>query len=301
MSAVTTEAGNAASPAASARSFSDGLGMKGWGLIFLIPYVLVFAAFVVYPVLYGFWLGSRPEIYVQLFKDPAFWTAYTNTIIFLFVAVNLKFLLALGISGFFVVQRRWIQVMLVIFILPWAMPSIPTILSFRFMLNAEWGIINAEYFRWTFQDGPGGPGWLNRPDLAFMWSIIVHIWKSLPFWTLILITGRLAIPQDQYEAAAVDGASPWQQFRFITWPALATLYITSTLLSMIWTLGDFNSVYLLTGGGPGDKTHVLATLGVRYLRIDQLELGIAAIITAMPLIVPMVWFMVKRLSRGPGE
>jgi multiple sugar transport system permease protein len=264
--------------------------------LLLAPYVVVFALFVVYPVLYGFWLGSNPAIYRQLFADPAFLQTYLNTIVFLMVAVNVKFALAMALSGFFVIQRRWIQVMLVIFILPWAMPSIPTILSFRFMLNAEWGVINSEYFRWTFQDGPG---WLNEPGLAFMWSIIVHIWKSLPFWTLILITGRLAIPQELYEAASVDGASRWQQFRHITWPSLATLYVTSTLLSMIWTLGDFNSVYLLTAGGPGDKTHVLATLGVRYLRIDQLELGIASIITAMPLIIPLVWFMVGRLSRGP--
>jgi ABC-type sugar transport system permease subunit len=78
----------------------------------------------------------------------------------------------------------------------------------------------------------------------------VHIWKSLPFWTLILMTGRLAISQDLFEAADVDGASWWQKFRFITWPSLRTLYLTCTLLSMIWTLGDFNSVYLLTGGGP---------------------------------------------------
>jgi multiple sugar transport system permease protein len=70
---------------------------------------------------------------------------------------------------------------------------------------------------------------------------------------------------------------------------------------MIWTLGDFNSVYLLTGGGPGDQTHVLATLGIRYLRIDKLSLGIASIIVAMPLVLPMVWFMVRRLSKAPDE
>ena len=128
---------------------------------------------------------------------------------------------------------------------------------------------------------------------------MVHIWKSLPFWTLILVTGRLAIAQDLYEAASVDGASRWQQFRFITWPSLATLYVTSTMLSMIWTLGDFNSVYLLTGGGPGDLNHVLATLGIRYMRNNALDLGIASIIVAMPLILPMVYFMVKRLSKGP--
>ena len=108
--------------------------------------------------------------------------------------------------------------------------------------------------------------------------MLVHIWKSLPFWTLILIAGRLAIPGEQYEAASVDGATRWQKFRFITWPSMRTLYLTSTILSMIWTLGDFNSVYLLTGGGPADLTHVLATLGIRYLRLDQVDLAMATIV-----------------------
>lgn len=271
---------------------ADGLFSAG-GLM-LLPYIVVFCAFVAYPVLYGLWLGLNPESYRQLFQDPAFSTAAINTVIFLMVAVNVKFLMALFLSGFFVVQRPWIKFVLVLFILPWAVPSIPTILSFRFLLNPEWGLVNAQIFKWTFEEGPN---WLNDPTLAFGSAIVVHIWKSLPFWTLILITGRLAIAQDLYEAAAVDGASKWQQFKHITWPSLATLYITSTVLSMIWTMGDFNSVYLLTGGGPGDKTHVLATLGVRYLRIDKLDLGIASIIVAMPFILPLVFYMVRRLQK----
>src|SRR3569833_3693783 len=125
----------------------------------------------------------------------------------------------------------------------------------------------------------------------------MHIWKSLPFWTLILVACRLAIPQEQYDAASVDGASGWQKFRFITWPSMRGLYLTSTILSMIWTLGDFNSVYLLTGGGPADLTHILATLGIRYLRLDQIDLAMATIVCALPLVLPRVDFMMKRLSR----
>ena len=83
----------------------------------------------------------------------------------------------------------------------------------------------------------------------------------------------------------------------MSWPALKTLYITSLILSMIWTLGDFNSVYLLTGGGPADLTHVLATLGIRYLRLDQVDLSMASIVVAMPLVLPLVYFMMKRLSK----
>lgn len=268
-----------------------------WGAIMLAPYVLVFAVMVVYPVAYGLWLGLNWNSYRALFADPIFIRTVVNTIVFLFVAVNLKFLIALGLSGFFVQQRPWIRIVLVLFILPWAVPSIPTILSFRVMLNPENGMLNQQLFQWF--GIMEGPGWLTDPKLAFMSSIFVHIWKSLPFWTLILITGRLAIAQDLYEAASVDGANRWQQFRFITWPSLATLYVTSTMLSMIWTLGDFNSVYLLTGGGPGDLNHVLATLGIRYMRNNNLDLGIASIIVAMPLILPMVFVMVKRLSKGP--
>jgi multiple sugar transport system permease protein len=265
-----------------------------WGLLLLVPYVIVFVVFVVYPVVYGMWLARSPSSYTRLFEDPVFGRTVWNTALFLAIAVNLKFVLALILSGFFIRARPWIKFLSVLFILPWAVPSIPTILSFRFMLNPEWGIVNSLIFRFT---GLDGPNWLNDPWIALGASMVVHIWKSLPFWTLILIAGRLAIPQEQYEAASVDGASSWQKFRFVTWPSLRTLYITSTLLSMIFTLGDFNSVYLLTGGQPADQTHVLATLGIRYLRLDYVDLSMATIICALPLVIPLVWFMMKRLSR----
>jgi multiple sugar transport system permease protein len=265
-----------------------------WGLVLLAPYVLVFIAFVLYPVGYGLWLARHPASYVHLYDDPIFARAAVNTLIFLVVGINLKMLIALFLSGFFIQERSWIKWLSVLFILPWAVPSIPTILSVRFMLNPEWGVVNQLIFKFT---GDDGPNWLNEPSLALSMAMLVHIWKSLPFWTLILMTGRLAISQDLFEAADVDGASWWQKFRYITWPSMRMLYVTCTLLSMIWTLGDFNSVYLLTGGGPADLTHVLATLGIRYLRLDQLDLSMAAIVCALPLVLPLVYVMMKRLSR----
>ena len=268
------------------------------GLVLSLPYVLVFLLFVAYPVAYGFFLASDPVSYRKLFNDPIFAKAIVNSALFLLVVVNLKLLLALFLSGFFVHERWWIKVLAVLFILPWAVPSIPTILSFRFMFNPEWGLVNSLIFKFTQADGPN---WLNERWLAFSMAGAVHIWKSLPFWTLILITGRLAIPKDLYEAAAVDGATRRQQFMYITWPSLRTLYLTCTMLSMIWTLGDFNSVYLLTGGGPSDQTHVLATLGIRYLRLDQLDMAMATIVCALPFVLPLVYFMMKRLSVSPDE
>ena len=265
-----------------------------WGRLLIAPYLIVFLVFVLYPVGYGLWLARHPQSYVKLFEDPIFFSTVINTLIFIIVAINIKMVVAMVLSGFFVTERWWIKILSLIFILPWALPSIPTILSVRFMLNPEWGVINTTIFKLT---GLDGPNWLNHPPLALGFAMLMHVWKSLPFWTLILIAGRLAIPAEQYEAASVDGASNWQKFRFITWPSMRTLYVTSLILSMIWTLGDFNSVYLLTGGGPADLTHVLATLGIRYLRLDQVDLSMASIVVAMPLVLPLVYFMMKRLSK----
>ncbi len=265
-----------------------------WGRLLVLPYLLVFLVFVLYPVGYGLWLARHPESYVKLFDDPIFFRTAVNTLVFLVVAINIKMGVAMVLSGFFIQSRWWIKALSLVFILPWALPSIPTILSVRFMLNPEWGVINSLIFRLT---GLDGPNWLNDPTLALSFSMVMHVWKSLPFWTLILIAGRLAIPSEQYEAAAVDGATNWQKFKFITWPSMKTLYLTSTILSMIWTLGDFNSVYLLTGGGPADLTHVLATLGIRYLRLDQVDLAMASIVVALPAVLPLVYFMMKRLSK----
>ena len=265
-----------------------------WGGALIAPYIAIFLVFVLYPVGYGFWLARHPASYVHLFDDPIFASSVVNTLVFLGVAINVKMALALWLSGFFANTRPWIRWLSVLFILPWAVPSIPTILSFRFMLNPEWGIINSIIFRLTAEDGPN---WLNDRWLALSMAMLVHVWKSLPFWTLIMLAGRLAIPAELYEASSVDGASRWQKFQFVTWPSLKGLYLTSAILSTIWSLGDFNSIYLLTGGGPADLTHVLATLGVRYLRLDQVDLSMATIVCAMPLVLPLVYFMMKRLSR----
>src|ERR1700719_4938399 len=103
-----------------------------WGIVMLSPYILVFLAFVVYPVGYGLWLARHPQSYVALYHDPIFARAAVNTLIFLVVGINIKMLIALFLSGFFIQERSWIRWLSVLFILPWAVPSIPTILSVRF-------------------------------------------------------------------------------------------------------------------------------------------------------------------------
>ena len=265
-----------------------------WGIVLVIPYLVVFLAFVVWPVAYGLWLGSSASAFRTLLADPIYLESAWNTAVFLALGINLKLFLALLLSGFLAQARPWIRWLSVVFILPWAVPSIPTIFSFRWMLNSEWGMLNG--LLWELF-GIEGPWWLIEPRLAFGSVIFVHIWKYLPFWTLILLAGRMAIPTDLYEAATIDGARPLQKFAYVTWPQLKNLYITSTLLSTIWSLGDFNSVYLLTGGGPAEKTHVLATLGIRYaFNLTRIDVGVACVMTALPFLVPLVVLLVRRLG-----
>src|SRR3954467_3912646 len=134
-----------------------------WGLLFVAPYLAIFAAFVVFPVGYAFWLARSPQLYVELAKDPVFARTAVNTLVFLIVAINVKMVIALFLSGFFTHKRWWVKILAVLFVLPWAVPSIPTILSVRFMLNPEWGVINTPIFSLTAEDGPN---WLNDPALA---------------------------------------------------------------------------------------------------------------------------------------
>jgi multiple sugar transport system permease protein len=267
-----------------------------WALAFATPYAAVFVAFVLYPVAYGLWLGSDPASYRQLFADPVYPSAVVNTLIFLFFAVNLKLGLALLLSGLFMRKGWWMKLLLLIFILPWAVPGIPSYISIHWMLNSQWGLINNAIWDLFQTDGPP---WLDNANLALGSVIYAHVWKWLPFWTIIFLAGRMAIPRELYESAEVDGAGRVGRFIHITFPLLASLYFVCTLLSTIWALGDFNSVRFISGGGPALSTHVLATLGIRNaFELGNPALGMAAVLSALPLLIPLVVLLMRQLRKG---
>jgi multiple sugar transport system permease protein len=297
--AVTSTIENSAYARAATRSVRRGKLPRAdrlWALAFAAPYICVFLVFVVYPILYGLWLGSDPDSYRQLFADPVFPSALINTLIYLLVAVNLKLFLALLLSGFFMRRGWWTKAVLLIFILPWAVPAIPSYISIHWMLNSQWGLVNNVIWSLMQIDGPP---WLDNSTLALGSVIYAHIWKWLPFWTIIFLAGRMAIPPELYEAAKVDGASSLSLFRHITVPLLASLYLVCTLLSAIWALGDFNAVRFISGGGPALSTHVLATLGIRNaFEIGNPALGMSTVLSALPVLVPLVILLMRQLRKG---
>lgn len=264
-----------------------------WAVAFCVPYVAMFLAFVVYPIGFGVWMGSDPQLYRDLFEDPAYVGAAINTAIYVGLGVNVKMLLALFLSGLFMRQGWPYKLLLAIFVLPWALPAWPAFMSIHWMLNGEWGLINN--FLWIVF-GVNGPHWLTRDGLAFGAVMLSYLWKALPFTTLILLVGRMAIPRDIIEAAKIDGATGWRMFAHVTFPMIANLYLVVTLLSTVFALGDYNAVTFVTGGGPANATHNLATLSIRYMsNLFRPQLGVATALSALPVLVPVVIILMRKL------
>jgi multiple sugar transport system permease protein len=270
-----------------------------WAVAFALPYVVMFFAFVIYPIAYGLWLGDQPALYEQLFADPRYLTALINTVLYVGIGVNVKMFLAFLLSGFFMRKRWWIKALLVVYILPWATPALPAYISIHWFVNGQWGMLNNLLY---YIFGIDGPIYLNDRWLGLACNIGAYIWKNMPFWTIILLAGRMAIPTELYEAAAVDGANGLRRFFHVTYPLMANLYLVCILLDTVFALGDFNATYFVSGGGPAMQTEVLATLGIRYAFTVALpRLGVATVMTALPVLVPLVIILMRKLRPSEGQ
>jgi multiple sugar transport system permease protein len=267
-----------------------------WSILFVVPYAALFVAFVIYPIVYAVWIGSNPELYAELLSDPRYVRAAVNTVLFVGLAVNLQMILALLLSGFFMRRRRWIRALLVVYILPWTLPAVPAYLSFHWMFVAYPQGLPNNLLETLF--GIEGPFWFNQKWLAITCDIAASIWKWMPLWTLVLLGGRMSIPQDLYDAVDVDGASRYQRFAYITVPLLANLYLISTLVSTIWTFSDYAPVLFVSGGSPAFGSEVVSTLGFHYaLDYANPPLGVAAGLSVLPLLIPAVILLMHRLKR----
>ena len=263
-----------------------------WGIAFVAPYAAIFLAFVLYPFGYVLWLAREPALYRELIDDPLYLPTLVNTLLFVGVGVNVKMFLALLLSGFFLRRRWWIRALLAVFILPWLIAAAQVGISFHWMLIGELGLVDRlleELF------GIDGPLWLNDRSLAVGANTVAYVWKWMPFWTVIFLAARMTIPRDIYDAATVDGATGVRSFVHVTLPLMANLYLVCTLLSTLWTMGDFTTVYLVSAGAPAGHSHVLATLGYRYaFDTARPSLGVAAVLSALPILIPMTIVLMRR-------
>lgn len=263
-----------------------------WGVAFVAPYAAVFLAFVIYPFGYALWLASEPALYPELIADPLYLPTLLNTLVFVGLGVNVKMFLALLLSGFFLRRRWWIRALLAIYLLPWLIASAQVGISFHWMLIGERGLVDGLI---SALFGVDGPLWFNDRVLAVGANTVAYAWKWMPFWTMIFLAARMTIPRDIYDAASIDGATGVRRFVHVTFPLMANLYLVCTLLSLLWTLGEFTTVYLVSGGAPTGQSHVLATLGYRYaFETVRPSLGVAAVMSVLPLLIPATIVLMRR-------
>jgi multiple sugar transport system permease protein len=246
------------------------------------------------PFCYALWLGGRPSLYADLIADPVYAPTVVNTLLFVGLGVNFQIFLALLLSGFFLRRRWWIRALLAVFVLPWGLAVAQACVAIHWMLIGRWGLLDLLL---STLFGIDGPDWLGHRWLALGMNIATYIWRWMPFWTVIFIAGRMMIPRDIYDAAEVDGATGTRRFLHVTVPLLANLYLICTLLSALWALGEFTTVYLVSGGGPALSTEVLATLGFRYaFDLSQPELGVAAVMSVRPVLIPIVIVLMRKVQ-----
>ncbi|PRX97810.1 carbohydrate ABC transporter permease [Allonocardiopsis opalescens] len=189
----------------------------------------------------------------------SFWPRLTWTLVWTVACTALHYGIGLGLAVALNRRLRFRAVYRMLLVLPWAVPPFVSIFIWRYLYNNDFGVFNAM----LRTAGLPTVGWLNDALTAKIAVIAVNVWLGVPFMMLALLGGLQAIPKELYEASRVDGASPWQQFRYITIPGLRQISSTIVLLGTIWSFNMFPVIYLVTEGGPGDSSELLVTYAFR--------------------------------------
>ncbi|MFI5341425.1 MAG: carbohydrate ABC transporter permease [Candidatus Methylomirabilales bacterium] len=270
-------------------------GVPGWeGIVFVAPAVLVLAAVVAFPVadvlvlsLYKTVSRTRSIFvglgnYQRLWADPGFWSALRNSIAFTAGSVLGHVIIGLGFALVLNGIRRGRTLFRVVSLVPWMFSAVVVAITWRWMLDAQFGIINHLLTQLGIWRGP--ILWFENPSLALPALIMTNIWRGFPFASVALLAALQTIPNEQYEAAAVDGAMPFQRFCHITLPNLRFTLTVVVTLDTIWNFKHFDLVQVMTNGGPAGATEVLTTLAYK-VSFENFQFGYAA---AMAVVMSLV-------------
>jgi multiple sugar transport system permease protein len=278
------------------------------GLLFMLPAGVLLLLFLTYPLGLGTWLGftdtkvGRAGVWVgfdnfqYLFGDSVTRLALFNTIFYTVVASIVKFVLGLWLAILLNRHMPFKAFIRAIVLLPFIVPTALSAIAFWWIYDAQfsvvsWVLVKAGIID-TYID------FLGQPWLARLSTIAANIWRGVPFVAICLLAGLQTIPASLYEAAALDGATPWQRFRFVTLPLLTPIIAVVMTFSVLFTFTDFQLIYVLTRGGPLNATHLMATLSFqRAIPGGSLGEG-AAIATAMvPFLLAAILFSYFGLQR----
>lgn len=275
------------------------------GYLLISPSLIVIFAIVIFPLgylvvssIYGWSFGRMAEFvglknYIDVFQDPDFLIVFKNTLIFSLVSSSIELLLGLGIASLLDKSGKFEGTLRIIVVMPFMVSMVAGSVSFKWILNAEFGIVNYSLIKLGLIRSL--VNWLGSPMLGMLACITVITWHTTPFVALILLAGLKSIPRDLYEVSELDGAGMYQKFLFITLPLLKPAIFVSLLIRTMYSLRNFPIPYVLTGGGPGNSTKLMAML-LQEKKI-QLLFGYNSALSIIMVIVTLiiVWIYVKGL------
>ncbi|MCP4383489.1 MAG: sugar ABC transporter permease [Hyphomicrobiales bacterium] len=187
--------------------------------------------------------------------DEVFWISAWHTVIWIGLTVPAQMLLGLGTALLLNRDFPWRGLARALIIVPWALPSVITALIWRWIYDANSGVLNDILIRLGVLQSAFP--WLADPDTALLSIVLTLTWQGFPFFAVMILAGLQSIPSSYYEAAAIDGATSWQQFRHVTLPGIAGVLVTAALLRLIWVANSIDVIFVMTGGGPGYATYTL--------------------------------------------
>lgn len=238
--------------------------------------------------------------FISLLNNDIFIQTVKNSFTFTVSAVTLKAVFGLLLALLLNKDLKFKRLIRGCVLLPWVMPVALSTLGWKWMYDSLYSVITWTLNRFVLLVGlpPLEINWLGQPRLAMASIIVVNTWIGLPFFAITLLAGLQAIPEELYEAAEVDGATPWHKFFHVTLPMLRPVLAVVILFSIIFTFADFNIVYVLTQGGPMNYTHLFATLA-NMLAFQTLDLGRGAAVSLFmfPPLVLLVFFILRLARR----
>jgi multiple sugar transport system permease protein len=193
--------------------------------------------------------------YVKLWSDPVFWVSLWHTVVWIGLTVPLQ--MGLGLIAALLLNREfpWRGLARALVIIPWALPSVVIALMWRWIYDPNTGVLNDILLYLSVVQS--AVPWLADPNVALYAIIATLTWQGFPFFAVMILAALQGIPRSQYEAASLDGASTWRQFRHITLPGIMPVLATAGLLRVIWVANSMDVIFVMTGGGPGYATHTL--------------------------------------------
>lgn len=277
----------------------------------LSPAVLMLSIFVLYPFSKGLWLSVlNTEVaipgefiglknFIKLWNDQIFRRTAQNTILYTIAATILKLGLGMIVALLLNQLIGFKRIIRASMLLPWIVPTILSALAWKWMFDPTFSVIS--FFLFHLGITSKQISWLGGPVLSLTSVIIVNAWRGMPFFAITLLAGLQTITPTLYEAAAIDGASGWQRFWYVTWPLLMPVTLVVVLFSVIMTFADFQLVYILTGGGPANSTHLFATYAYQIgIGTGKISEGAAVSLAMFPFLFLIVIFQLWYIRRG-GE